>query len=291
MSSCKYVEKVMKDRVHCPSCTRDYEIVLINHACPKLSRCGPKGSTYVEKYLDADTLPTPAKEKSITGEHNVVEQVVETLASSAPNAECNLCETARKSRITARKATCPDCNYNGYYVHTEDKLCPACKAAKSAPVPVVAPKVVKKKSETPLIQFRSIVEDIKPRMVLYFKLLTTGNSPETGTVISVCVLGCTRTNKFPEVNRQWYITPQDVPQINEYWIENWADKPNLWEQIISKGVSPVTAMHELSELLTDLSQEYELAANHHDLACGVAWMNHIYNKYAPENKFCADRLF
>jgi hypothetical protein len=233
----------------------------------------------VEKYLEADTLPTPAKERSITGEHNVIEQVVETLASSAPNAECNLCEAARKARITARKATCPDCNYNGYYVHTDDKLCPACKAARENP-PVE--KVAKKKPTV-----KVVVPKVKAPMNLHVSVRTSGDSPKTGSVVMIS-LTCTRAGEsFPESSHHWYITPEQVPAVESpFWINNWADRPMLWNHIMKIGTPAETAVSELSKLLTDLSSSYDICM----LGCDK-WLEHVYNKYTFDNKFPLSRLF
>lgn len=52
MSTCKYAEKILKDRVHCPTCNREYEIVQFDHLCPGNSRCGPKGKSIVERYVE-----------------------------------------------------------------------------------------------------------------------------------------------------------------------------------------------------------------------------------------------
>ena len=112
--SCKNEEIVKKERIHCTSCQKDYAIYAIKHTCNVLVPCGEHvGIKTEERYLATVDLA-----------NNVF-------------AECEKCETKRIRLTQARKCTCPKCEYSGWYIHDESKLCPGCV---STVEPLVKPK-------------------------------------------------------------------------------------------------------------------------------------------------------
>ena len=103
--ACKSVKSLVKARIHCPSCNMDFALYQIKHVCNPLVPCARKPKTqYEECYLpDVDS----------GGARVVI-------------ADCNECETSRRKLVEAREATCPECDYTGWYVHDDSKLCPVC---------------------------------------------------------------------------------------------------------------------------------------------------------------------
>lgn len=102
--SCTSIEQVVKPRISCPYCQRDYSLLEIRHACHPLAPCDAKARRYDERYI-----------LSLDVENPLV-------------AICNECNAKKRRLESAKKGTCPVCEYTGYYTQTEDKLCPSCKA-------------------------------------------------------------------------------------------------------------------------------------------------------------------
>lgn len=121
---CNYtINSVVKDRLNCPYCDLNYEILDVTHNCKLKS----KRTTYIERYIEkiSEEEKITIKNSIISGEE-LDDEMMRAIEFNPQSAECSLCEIKRKRRTTARKAQCPQCNYQGYYIHNGDKICPSC---------------------------------------------------------------------------------------------------------------------------------------------------------------------
>lgn len=215
----QYGEKVMKDRVLCPVCMRDYEIVLVKASHePGSCRCVGSHTTtsMIERYIDKIDVnerlrvykeANPGLE--LNGE--MTEEILKTINAEAPRSECELCKKERKRKNEARKATCPDCGYNGYYICADDKLCPGCKYVRENPP---RPKVVTSKSpkaEAPVVH---VVEVVEPRIETRELIeLHARGVVENGVLRKLTVdIVSPYTDDIYIGSREWYLSG-DIPGV------------------------------------------------------------------------------
>lgn len=231
---CIFEEELLKDRLKCTTCTRDYAVYARKHTCNQTIRCGDTRTKFEERYLPDLSL-----------DENVL--VV----------ECEKCEAERKELMTPRKCTCPECNYNGWYVHGEDKLCPACKVPKI----IQENKIVK-------VAMVSNVELPKSTMVLMPIIRTTGKSPESGSCTYIFVGGVT------------------VESANK---ENWFEVE--WECDMHSPLGRddnsvyVHAMQDLNNFLITVSAEYNFSWKFASGSFDSLWLQYLYTHFCPKKDF------
>lgn len=167
-----------KPILFCPTCKQAYVIFKRKHVCNPLVKCNTNPITYFEKKVaELEVIP------DVPSDYRV------------PEIDCEKCEQEKKSASDARKATCPECEYNGWYKHSDDKLCPMCVAKRNTPTP--PPKIRKvKNTETA----NKIVGSMpRKRISLRVKVDATGLSPNTGIPTSVTIYE-TETSDF-----DWFV--------------------------------------------------------------------------------------
>ncbi len=106
---CTTQEVIEKARIHCPTCKRDYTLYRLDHVCNPVLPCDrrTRRPKYIERYID--------------------NCVVVDANTYVPIVACDPCNEADKLKSTPRKQMCPKCEYVGFYVADESKLCPVCR--------------------------------------------------------------------------------------------------------------------------------------------------------------------
>ncbi len=229
--SCKNEELLKKARIHCTSCQRDFAIYAIRHTCNVLVPCGEKvGIKYEERYLPDLARPDTVLETALNGDGRQL-------------AECEKCETKRVRLTQARKCTCPECEYSGWYIHDDSKLCPGCISVKQS---IITESIVQIKQ--PLIE---LVEKPKPIIRLYVEL----TPKEMGKQDTICpskyhaiLLTIQGITKETELTGDWsadgfgenFFSSQEdfvMEKLNEYIIRIQSQYNPIW--IFNKPIDSI----------------------------------------------------
>lgn len=265
---CSLIESIAKDRVHCPTCQRDYRIFMIKHVCNPLVPCSKKvRPKYEERYLDS---PLTQQEGSDAG---VIQQVIH---------ECDECETKRKKLTEPRKGTCPECEYSGWYVYDETKLCPVCKNQKSERERVALELVTlssarKREAEV----FRYVPP--KEQLDLYLRTSSgeSGQPPHFCRPFYFMVHGYTQDSIYQKNPDDWV-----VKKWEEF--DPSAQRPAkllILEELEQQRTEFYTkSMKSLSEFLKEIQEKYEFRWQIAPSSPIKIWLLHLYNNYGPEDK-------
>lgn len=231
-STCKYREKIMKDRILCPVCDKDYEIAAITHICNSSRKCGPKTTVYIERYVDKLSREERIKiARAQSLEEDLSDDILETLIDEPPQTECNNCEKIRKERNTVKKHTCPDCNYNGYYTCGDDKLCPSCKFIKENP-PTVKTSNVKKQKSLSRDNIPECVIMVQRELELHL---------EVNNDIATITAFYPAENIFVNSLNRTYVLPDECKLISEFLNEITCDYRWYW---VPRSIKDIVTLKE-----------------------------------------------
>lgn len=237
---CKTIESVAKTNIHCPTCQRYFSIILIKHICNPIVPCGRSAKTrprYEERYLE--------------GEISNLEDVVEST--------CEECENSRKK---ARKATCPECEYTGWYICDDSDLCPVCKAKKEQPPAEPVRRKPRARQDTAV----STLPVPKPQIDLYLSMDADNIYLEgVGECRSICIFSCT----------------QESIIIDNCTVQDWSS--GFYEDR-NPPQFYIDMMQSLSEFLAKLQETYDFRWQIAPGSISKLWLLHLYAKYGPENK-------
>lgn len=106
--ACSVVSSVATKYVECPVCDRAYQIMAHKHFCGPIS-CQADRVKYSDEYIDKLSTEAAEAEESIL------------------RAACDKCKEDERKKTTARHGRCPKCEYVGWYIQDDTRLCPVCK--------------------------------------------------------------------------------------------------------------------------------------------------------------------
>ncbi len=228
---CATIEQIAKEYLKCPTCDWTYSLIMMKHICNVILPCAQKPST---KYKEIDYKPRPGETPAVV--------------------DCDKCETARKIKTTARKATCPQCEYTGWYIHDETRLCPACQAQASAITPA-APKPKPKKAP------KERTEKAPPqRLDLHLVLDKKGFPGLGGECTKIIVNGWTRAAVYDN----------GIPSISfARGIEQFSSKVEFYTE----------TMKSLAEFLALIREEFDVRWQVSPDSLDKIWLIHLDHKY------------
>ncbi len=238
--NCDTQEVIEKARIRCPSCERDYALYKLIHICNPLLPCDLRNrkSKYIEKYLGDEPLSN--------------------MSGYIPVVNCESCTEKVRLRSVPQKNACPKCDYVGFYVADETKLCPVCRIVpqekpKKRTIVTVPPPV-----ESPAGDM--IVPIVKPTLHLHVTIVTTGQDPASGECEQIEILGWTSDSIISD---NWY--------------------PVRW-MYCGKTYTYTNGMQALSVFLSELRDAYVIHWAFDQSSVAKLWLWYLYNKYGPENK-------
>lgn len=249
MLSCTESKVIEKERINCPTCKRDYALYKSTHVCNPVVQCKFNNKVKYSEEYHKDRFVSPA-----------------TLIC-----ECNSCEEATAAKTTPQKNMCPKCEYVGWYVTDETKLCPVCKAP-----PVQKPKPKKPAPvnnddpwawmiTSPPVVFSTLrlycAAEIVPLEEVGATLPGEIRDPTTHKCIAISING---------------VNPSHV--LESKWVtERWRSAINSDDETSCR-----TVMSSLNDFIEDLRSKYILQW----CADGDVkfWIWHLFNKFGPDNK-------
>ncbi len=242
MLQCTTIENLSKDRIHCVCCNRDYAIYSLKHICNPVLPCStPKKVCYEERYLP-DINET---------ETDII---------------CEKCEFANIILIQPRLCKCPQCEYEGRYVHDETKLCPACKV-------VVSDKAVPKLIPTIQTAIQTIekVEASKTHITLYPELTKDTNPGEFGCLEKIRIRAMT-PNEF--LSDEWFTCNNFEYDIEKVCLS----RGRLYGDIVEH------ATHELVAYIERLNETHYIKWNFtYSNPFDREWLQRLCRKYGPKD--------
>ncbi len=261
---CTTQEVIEKARIHCPTCKRDYALYRLEHICNPVLPCDQRTRRpkYIERYIESK----PLREADIY----------------MPIVACDPCNEADKLKSMPRKQMCPKCEYVGFYVSDESKLCPVCKIvpqdkpkrrptmlADAPPVEQVGADAVV--SRTPL-----------PIAYLYGTVTLRGKD---GTATSYAAGdGCGGIE---------YIVPSMGVTCTHIEVVGWTSKsilsgnwyPIRWGFAFNSEGDYAIGMSSLAACLDSLRQTYTTRWETASMAVVARlWIWNLFNAYGPEDK-------
>lgn len=232
---CTLVDQTAKEFIVCPTCKWSYSLIAVKHICNVILPCAQKPST---KYKEIEYKPKAGETPAV--------------------AECDKCETARKIKTTARKATCPQCEYTGWYIHDETRLCPACQA-QEAEFLAAAPKPKQKKAP------REKVDQPPPQRLDLHLALDKKGFPGLGGE-------CTRINVFGFTRAAVY--DAGIPSIGfARDIEQFSSKIEFYTQ----------TMRDLHVFVKECQEEFDVRWQISQDSLEKIWLIHLDHKYGQGN--------
>jgi hypothetical protein len=260
MINCTESQTVERERIHCPTCERDYALYRVTHVCNPVVQCKFNNKVkYTEEYLPY-SIPV----------------------SSTLVCVCNACEEITHAQTAPQKNMCPKCDYVGWYVSDESKLCPVCKLPP-------APKKQKKPDTTvsDLINTSScsfVVREIQltplPTLRLYcnVELVPKADSIAARLNSRFAVVPDPTTHECVSISLNGMNS--DLIAADKWVTENWHSAID-----VSMGLTPPVVMSSLYDYISDLRAKYILQW-HDTTANGLAkfWILHLFNKHGPEKK-------
>lgn len=193
---CYEEDEIVYDRVHCPTCKRDFVMIKRHHICDVSTPCGAPSYTYLEKYLD-----TPREDPNI--------KIKET--------KCAHCTFIELKRTMPRRGKCKGCQFEGLFVYADDNmLCPSCV--------VQSEKKTKQRRPAPTTQQQNAVlapsnaPNIKPTLYIQCSVDVTGPDAASGVCNKIKLVGVVLPpagNPAPSwaiLNTEWDIVDANYAQ-------------------------------------------------------------------------------
>lgn len=271
---CSLIESVAKDRVHCPTCLRDYRIFMIKHVCNPLLPCSKKvRPKYEERYLQRREEDKPSSlSASLQPEGFDVEIIHQAVH------ECDECETKRKKLTEPRKGTCPECEYSGWYVYDETKLCPVCKNQKLERERVASEllaKSARQKQEAELFKYVAPKEQLD----LYLRVDNSDLPPHLCRPSYFMVHGYTQKSIYQKNPIDWVVKEwEDAFHHPQTKMLTQDELTQLRTEFYTKS------MQSLSDFLKEIQETYEFRWQIAPSSPAKLWLLHLYDNYGPEDK-------
>lgn len=130
----------------------------------------------------------------------------------------------------------------------------------------------------------------KPRLALSFDVEATGSSPANGSCVMLGIVGVLEDAiaregdlGWIEFERQWSMWANDGTEPR-CWSEFWTKHMDVWAHIEENGVHPSGPMAEVSDMIKELRERYDVYWVAWPAAFDWQWLKFIYEKYGPEDR-------
>lgn len=235
---CTVEEQEIDKCIYCPGCEKYYAVYAITHICNQLARCNAKRKQYEERYIMKDYD-----------------------AADRKRALCRNCDIKYKKATQPRKGKCPDCEYTGLYIYTDDdKRCPSCKIK-----PENTPQLSVVHVSAPETQ---VIQHIEKEFAKVFLQINAARSPTEGMCEQIWMGIATDKSLLTD---QWFIAEKNIMIYP-------MNQPILLTHELDSKYNDV--MTQISEWLIGLSSKYHLRFESPDVM-SLTWFRYLRKKYAP----------